>query len=1366
MERNINGEMADKLNPVDYGVQIRFIDDIKDPAKSQKTRSRTPKANSYGVAVRVQGIDGQPFVVLNSGEKRESSYGVQIRTENTYRETVSNNPPVSSFPPDSYERVSNTSKVAGSISSDSDLPENPYAIRRAPQRILQTGSQYSSTSDEEQGSKYYTKAQQSRSFQSGTASRPPSRDQVPSPPQRGYTSQLSKNSSVEDLRRSRSQDSVLSTDVGDPYGERHYSERSSPTNALPSPTNARPSQPTGGNSGSRTADVSKSKRIDVREERSNISGLRPMVRQQSVSPEVPKHPLPKAPVPPASRVANKNTESTDIDTKPLSSVDSLISKFDVKGQPRGRSTGRRSRISLDERKRSQSLDRLDQVTHYDMADFRELQGREVSRVQNGGQPGTDSAFNSSSLSRLQRGGSQDVEVSRSELTREWLNKSVEEPVIERQQQKKVQAELQLKSTPDLLRDQQAGSTEQTKELIYNILRDGTTESEISLKRKTNLVFEKIQAFTQASSPDGTQTLMSQKNDLQRKMGELQRQLDEETKQRMKLEVSRDRPRAGLQNLEIQLEEKTEECNRLKDIFEKKKNEFNGTSQELLEVRMEKEQVESKLRDLEDRLLDIQEETSRLRSSSRSSEEKDALMKELLETRDELEEVLLLRQKQDELLRQRERELTALKGALKEEVANHDQEMDRVRQQYQKDMDQLRKNMEGVSQDQQSLESERQKINSVVRSLQRELDESSEEINHWKDMFLKNKEELRSTKQELMQVKLEKEEFEDELREVRERYATVQVEVDHFKSGSVDASEADALKRELQQLQEQLRQMGLDKQRQEELLHQRERELGALKGALKDEVASHDQELEQLRQQFQKDMKQLKRDFEETSVDKAAIKSEREAADQMRKVIESTLRETQEENDDLRRRILGMEAQLKEYRNYSDELQVSEQRLKEKISKLESERKQMEESLGEATDQEQELAIMKRSLESRLEEAQRNLNKVSLEYKELKEAYQEEMKQKDQLKRMKTDLEEQKRLLDKTIEKLNRELDQMADESRSSLADLQAQLEDYKEKSRKENTESQKQARERAGEAERVQLNVTRLQEEVQRLKQALQESQAEKESAELDKELLTQRLQNLSQEMDSKKRSQDDRLRQAKGWEDKVKRLEVELEEEKSTVELLTDRINRSRDQMDQLRAELMQERSGKQDLELDKISLERQNKDLKSRLASSEGLQKPNASLSQLESRIQELQDRLQTEEREKNTLLSSNRKLERKVKEFTIQLDDERLHVNDQKDQLNLRVKALKRQVDEAEEEIERLEGLRKKALRDLEEQHEINEQLQARVKALEKDTWRKSVRTTADSSLRDDDLSSDGEFDTAYDPSSIKSLLTESNLQTSSC
>lgn len=52
----------------------------------------------------------------------------------------------------------------------------------------------------------------------------------------------------------------------------------------------------------------------------------------------------------------------------------------------------------------------------------------------------------------------------------------------------------------------------------------------------------------------------------------------------------------------------------------------------------------------------------------------------------------------------------------------------------------------------------------------------------------------------------------------------------------------------------------------------------------------------------------------------------------------------------------------------------------------------------------------------------------------------------------------------------------------------------------------------------------------------------------------------------------------------------------------------------------------------------------------------------------------------------------------------------------QLTLRVKALKRQVDEGETELERIDGLRRKAQRDAEEQMELKDALQSRVTALE--------------------------------------------------
>lgn len=54
----------------------------------------------------------------------------------------------------------------------------------------------------------------------------------------------------------------------------------------------------------------------------------------------------------------------------------------------------------------------------------------------------------------------------------------------------------------------------------------------------------------------------------------------------------------------------------------------------------------------------------------------------------------------------------------------------------------------------------------------------------------------------------------------------------------------------------------------------------------------------------------------------------------------------------------------------------------------------------------------------------------------------------------------------------------------------------------------------------------------------------------------------------------------------------------------------------------------------------------------------------------------------------------------------------------QLTLRLKVLKRQLDESEEEIERLENSKKKFQRELDEQQEINEQLHSQISALKTD------------------------------------------------
>nr|XP_012623050.1 cingulin isoform X2 [Microcebus murinus] len=1108
--------MAESRGPVDHGVQIRFITEPVGGAEMGTLRrggrrpTKDARASTYGVAVRVQGIAGQPFVVLNSGEKGGDSFGVQIKG-------------------------ANNQGAPGSLSSDSELPENPYSqVKGFP------APSQGSTSDEEPGAHWNGR-----------------------------------------LLRSQSQASLAGP-----------------------------------------------------------ASMGPGNRSTSLLELAPKEASP----------------ASTIDTAPLSSVDSLINKFDgqVAGQARGR-TGRRTRMLLPEqRKRSKSLDSRPQ-----RGTLEERERESPNHLT----PGTK--YNSRGSSAKQPVQAQSSGFGRSRQTQDWVLQSFEEP------QGRVQdpTMLQFKSTPDLLRDQQEaappGSMDHVKATIYGILREGSSESETSVRRKVSLVLEQMQPLVMVS-PASTRPMTTRQGELAQKMEELQQKLDEEVKKRQKPEPSR-------VGLERQLEEKAEECSRLQELLERRKAEAQQSTRELQNMKLLLDQGESLRRGLETQVMELQ---NKLKQVQGSEPAKEGLLKDLLETRELLEEVLEGKQRIEEQLRLRERELTALKGALKEEVASRDQEVEHVRQQCQRDTEQLRRSMQDATQDHAVLEAERQKMSALVRGLQRELEETSEETGHWQTMFQKNKEELRATKQELLQLRMEKEEMEEEL---GEKIEVLQRELEQARAGAGDTRRVEELKKELRRTQEELEDLQAERQSQEVAGRHRDRELEKQLAVLRVE-ADRVQELEEQKLQLQKTVQQLRQDCEEASKAKMVAEAETAVLGQRRAAVEATLRETQEENDEFRRRILGLEQQLKEARGQAEGGEMVEARLRDRVQRL--------------------------------------------------------------------------------------ELEQIGDNSKEALQQLQAQLEDYKEKARREVADAQRQAKDWASEVEKTSGGLSRLQDEIQRLRQALQASQAERDSARLDKELLAQRLQGLEQEAENKKRSQDDRARQVKSLEEKVSRLETELDEEKNTVELLTDRVNRGRDQVDQLRAELMQERSARQDLECDKISLERQNKDLKTRLASSEGFQKPNASLSQLESQNQMLQEQLQAEEREKTVLQSTNRKLERRVKELSIQIDDERQHVNDQKDQLTLRVKALKRQVDEAEEEIERLDGLRKKAQRELEEQHEVNEQLQARIKSLEKDSWRKASRSAAESTLKHEGLSSDEEFDSVYDPSSIASLLTESNLQTSSC
>ncbi|XP_072527249.1 cingulin-like protein 1 isoform X2 [Salminus brasiliensis] len=666
----------------------------------------------------------------------------------------------------------------------------------------------------------------------------------------------------------------------------------------------------------------------------------------------------------------------------------------------------------------------------------------------------------------------------------------------------------------------------------------------------------------------------------------------------------------------------------------------------------------------------------------------------------------------------------------------------------KEISHLRTQLEDESKKQKGLSEAQEKAGAGLKDLQKELELSQAECGKLRDKLAKTEADLRTTLEELFQVKMEREQYQTEIRDLQDQLSEMHDELDGAKRSQLDSAEKESMMEDMVQLKLDLQDVLLAKEEQEDVLRRRERELTALKGALKEEVSTHDQEVDKLREQYEKELRKLQASVEEAKQSNVTVCKEKAEVDVARGAAEGQVQRLSQEVERLRRRAQELENEVAKLNRIIDEAKLQESRLGERANRLEKEKRQLEESLAEVREEEEEMSRANRALTARLEDVQRNLTKMVQEHRDLEERLKEEKSQKEKFKSTKNEIEEERRLLDRTVEKLQREMSEIVEASQSSTQELQEQIDAYKEKNRRELAELQKQLRDGGVELEKSRLNAKSLQEELAQLEEDLRQCKREKDEAEQKAKALEQKVFELQVDADTKVQSSD-KSRQIKLMEDRISQLEMDLDEERQSGDLLMERIDRGREQVDQLRNELLQERANKQDLECDKIALDRQNKDLKSRIAHLESSQKSSKEglVAQLESRIQELEERLEGEERDRANLQLVNRRLERKVKEMMMQMDEEQHSLQDQKDQLNLRLKALKRQMDEAEEEIDRLEHGKKKLQRDLEEQQEANEQLQNQLKALRSEMRRKSNSAPLLNNLDDedddeDDISTDGE------------------------
>ncbi|XP_067327289.1 cingulin-like protein 1 isoform X2 [Anolis sagrei] len=679
-----------------------------------------------------------------------------------------------------------------------------------------------------------------------------------------------------------------------------------------------------------------------------------------------------------------------------------------------------------------------------------------------------------------------------------------------------------------------------------------------------------------------------------------------------------------------------------------------------------------------------------------------------------------------------------------------------KEELEKEVSELRRKLDLEVRNQQNLCDERDAAKAELQEFHQQLEEILEERDTFQRRLEESEKDLRQNLEELFQVKMEREQHQTEIRDLQDQLSEMHDELDCAKHA--EDGERELLIEELMQLKQDLQAMLVAKEQQEEVLRKRERELTALKGALKEEVSTHDREMDQLKEQHDQELQKLRKGLEEATEKVDALLKEKATAE---KSVEDRVTEVTEENQQLKEILTELEKHGKELHKELGHLRGERSQMEERMDTYEKKQQELEAALVQSEDKVQALESAKTSLEAQLAEEQKSVRQLSQEQQQLMGRLKDEANQKDQLKRMKSELENERWQLDKTIEKLHKEMAEIIEVSRASSLELQNQLDDYKEKNRRELAETQRQLKDKNLELEKAHLATLKLQEEVRFMEEELRDHQRAQDEAITKTQLLEQTVKALEYELEAKNHLKEDRARQAKMMEDKISQLELELEEERNNSDVLSEKISRCREQIEQMRSELLQERTSRQDLECDKISLDRQNKDLKSRILHLEGSYRSSKEglLVQMETRIVELEERLENEERDRANLQLSNRRLERKVKELMMQVDDEHLSLTDQKDQLSLRLKAMKRQVEEAEEEIDRLESSKKKLQRDLEEQVDLNDQLQGQLSAIKQELRRKktSCKMLSDLDDEDDDFSTDGE--SLYEaPSGFKFLKDE--------
>jgi len=800
-----------------------------------------------------------------------------------------------------------------------------------------------------------------------------------------------------------------------------------------------------------------------------------------------------------------------------------------------------------------------------------------------------------------------------------------------------------------------------------------------------------------------------KREVQIQLDETKEDYEAEKSAKEKAERAKRDLETDLDDLRSELEESTDQTLVQKELQKKRDEDLNELKAQVEEEAKEHEAQMVALRGKHHQLVeDLNSQLEQMKRNKTSLDKtKVTLENENAEITQDLQRIT--QQKQD--IERKAKNMEAQLNELNATRLTQDDTLGKLDQNLQKalrECDTLNAQLEEVEAKAATMERAKQTVEGENEDLQAQLDEETKQ-----KLAIQAK--AREATDEANNLREQLEEAEDERTNMQKVISSTQIQMDTAKKEAeqlvIQLEESDSArakqKRENEELRAEVEKLANDVSR-----------LDKAKKKLQGDYDDVSHQMERERQNattMANKQKKFDQQLAEEKANAAVLAAERDNAEKVARQNETKVLSLQNSNEELEDRLAESQRQHKALQAEYQDLVESKDEDGKSVHELEKTKRLIEQQLAEHKTQVEEL-------EDELQAIEDAKLRLEVNMQAQKAEFDRQLAAKDET------VEEGRRGLIKQMRELEAELeDERKGRSNAAagkrkleadLAEMQSQLEQanrVKEEGLKQSKKYQNQLKDvqrdlddarairddLAAQIKENEKKLKTLEGEFMQMQEDLGAAERARRAIEQERDEL---LEDLNNNQNAKTMFADER----KKYESAIANLEDELEEERTQTELMQDKVKRANLQLEQMNTDLVAERSAVQNLDNARMTLERQNKDLMSKLADMESSLRSRSknTIATLEQKVANLEIQLDEEAKERQQLTKASRRNDKKTKDLLMQIEEERAHTESYKQQVekaNQRVKNMKRQLDESEEEVTRLNANKRKIQRDLDENME---------------------------------------------------------------